>query len=150
MEVAGDVVPLNSHARRDVFLGWQSGGRTPGGGKESCGAWCPGQTKRGNCMKNRLSLLAVRGRGFRRSCSRCCFPSEECENGRQEGTKKGGWKAPQQMRRVRRERACFHPFSSPSSSSVIPLFSLIIFCMYNVLEGGLINASYIENNFIYI
>jgi len=89
MEVAGDVVPLNSHARRDVFLERWSRGWMPGGEKESCGARCRGQTKRGNCMKNRLSLLAVRGRGFRRSCSRCCFSSEECENGRHEGTKKG-------------------------------------------------------------
>lgn len=73
--VARDVVPLNSHAQRDVFLGGCPGdggscgevAAVDGGRKESCGARCRGQTKRGNCMKNRLSLLAVRGRGFRRS-----------------------------------------------------------------------------------
>lgn len=37
--------------------------------KESCGGATPQANKTGHCMKNRLSLLAARGRGFRRPCS---------------------------------------------------------------------------------
>jgi len=115
----------------------------PGGwGDENrAGARRRGRTKRENCMKNRLSLLAVRGRGFRRSCSRAALPLSlslslslsakntrmaDMEERKEKGGKKGG-RAPQQMRhRVRRERARLsRPFSS-SSSSVVPLFPLII------------------------
>lgn len=103
-------------------------------------ARCRRQTKRGNCMKNRLSLLAVRGRGFRRSCSRS--PSEELRKWQTRGYEKKGEREKKKIEKKIEDRArcrnkCVESDVKGSALSssrrlfiflcVVPLFSLIVY-----------------------